>query len=156
MYKDRENSIIVDTFYGQIINIIKCHCGFESFSFDKFFRVPLIFSDSNYEDDSELVWERKCEKCKLKQTHKKSMKIFLFPEILIISLQRIESDYKYYNYRRNKNRGKINFDDECCHRQKNKYKLIGMNFGHYYAYININNKWFEFNDDIVRDIIIKL
>jgi ubiquitin C-terminal hydrolase len=27
-----------------------------------------------------------------------------------------------------------------------------MDFGHYYAYININNKWFEFNDDIVREI----
>ena len=174
LYKDRENSIIVDTFYGQNINIFQCNCGYESYSFDKFLDIPLIFSDStnvkkltdlldiNYED-SELEWETKCDSCKKKQNHKKFMKICMFPEILIISLQRI-SESNYFNYRRNKNRGKIEFDDyldmskysdkECAYNQKTKYKLIGimnhsgsLDFGHYYAYININDKWFEFNDD---------
>ena len=82
LYKDRENSIVVDTFYGQNINIFQCNCGYESYSFDKFLDIPLIFSDSsnvkkltdlldiNYED-SELEWETKCDKCKKKQMHKK-------------------------------------------------------------------------------------
>ena len=180
LYKDRENSIVVDTFYGQNINIFQCNCGYESYSFDKFLDIPLIFSDSshvtkltdlldmNYED-SELDWETKCDSCKKKQTHKKFMKICLFPEILIISLQRIGDSSSYFNNRRNKNRGKIQFDDfldmskysdkECVHNQKTKYKLIGimnhsgsLDFGHYYAYIKINDKWFEFNDDICSKI----
>ena len=43
IFKRREDSIVVDTFYGQTINIFKCKCGYESYSYQKFLDVPLLF-----------------------------------------------------------------------------------------------------------------
>ena len=41
-FKKRENSLIMDCFYSQIINIFKCECGFETYSFQKVLDFPLL------------------------------------------------------------------------------------------------------------------
>ena len=41
-FLSRENSIIVDIFYNQMINIFTCACGFESYSFQKLLDIPLL------------------------------------------------------------------------------------------------------------------
>ena len=47
-------------------------------------------------------------------------------------------------------------DEDCGHYNDNEYTLYGIgnhsgsiDFGHYYAYIKINNSWYEFNDSHV-------
>ena len=47
-FKSRENSIIVDIFYNQIINIFTCSCGFESYSFQKLLDIPLLLPNKDY------------------------------------------------------------------------------------------------------------
>ncbi len=50
-------------------------------------------------------------------------------------------------------------DKDCVGDYSTKYNLIGignhtgsMDFGHYYAFINIQNKWYEFNDSSCYEI----
>ena len=42
-FVSRENSIIIDIFYIQIINIFTCKCGMETYSFQKLLDIPLLF-----------------------------------------------------------------------------------------------------------------
>jgi ubiquitin C-terminal hydrolase len=47
-FKNREDSIIINNFYGTYINTFICkNCGFESFSFQKFLDLPLLFNNNN-------------------------------------------------------------------------------------------------------------
>ena len=105
-----------------------------------------------------------CEKCKKILKHKKELKISRPPEILILSLQRIDLitgkklDYSV------KFEQKLNLyefiDHECGYDKESKYELFGVinhqgiiNSGHYFSFIiNKNNEWIEFNDSIVRKI----
>jgi ubiquitin C-terminal hydrolase len=173
-FKKRENSLIMDCFYSQIINIFKCECGFETYSFQKVLDFPLLLpkrSDSKvtikelldeFFETEEIKFETKCEKCHKKRNHEKKIKFSQPPNILILSLQRIDERKK------RKNKCLVEFpeklciidyiDDECGHKSENKYELYGickhngdMEFGHYYAYIKINGKqWYEFNDSKVK------
>ncbi len=101
--------------------------------------------------------EKNVNNVKKKQNKKKLLKITYPPEILILSLQRYD---KKGNKKNNSDvvfSENINLKDfsdkDCCQEFSTKYNLIGIgnhtgniNFGHYFAYININNEWFEFND----------
>ena len=40
-FLERENSIITDLFYTQMINIFNCKCGYESYSIQKLLDIPL-------------------------------------------------------------------------------------------------------------------
>ena len=168
IFKRREDSLVIDTFYGQIINIFRCKCGFESYSFEKFLDIPLLFKNNNnnqnlnslikdFFEEDEIQWGEKCKQCQKKAKQKKVVKITYPPEILILSLQR------YDKKGNKKNNSDVAFsenidlkdfsDKDCCQEFSTKYNLIGIgnhtgsiNFGHYFAYININNEWFEFND----------
>ena len=116
--------------------------------------------DEFFEEET-IEFTTKCEKCHKKRSHKKVVKFSQPPNILILSLQR-----------RNERTGKKNdcyvkipeeldiskyIDEDCGYKNDNKYLLYGvgnhigdMDFGHYYAYIRINdNKWYEFNDSKV-------
>ena len=97
---------------------------------------------------------------KKKEWHTKEIKISQPPNILILSLQR-------QNPRTgSKNNSYVDFSDEldmsvyldheCWNKNDAKYTLYGIgnhsgsiNFGHYYAYIKINNSWYSFNDSSV-------
>ena len=171
VFRKRENSLIMDVFYGQLINIFKCECDFETYSFEKILDLPLLLQKqkssidikdllNEYFDNERIKFETKCEKCKKKEWHTKVIKISQPPNILILSLQR-------QNPRTGtKNNSYVDFSDEldmsvyldheCWNKNDAKYSLYGIgnhsgsiNFGHYYAYIKINNSWYSFNDSSV-------
>ena len=168
IFKRREDSLVIDTFYGQIINIFRCKCGFESYSFEKFLDIPLLFKKNNnnqnlnslikdFFEEDEIQWGEKCKQCQKKGKQKKVVKITYPPEILILSLQRYDKKGNKKNNSDVAFSENINLKDfsdkDCCQEFSTKYNLIGIgnhtgsiNFGHYFAYININNEWFEFND----------
>ena len=172
-FKSRENSIITQCFYSQIINIFTCKCGFETYSFQKVLDFPLLLKKDckkieldnllkAYFESEKIPFETKCEKCKKKQIHKKEIKFSQTPNILILSLQR-----------RNERTGKKNdcslkfpeflniidyIDKDFIDKNESKYMLYGIgnhigdfNFGHYFAYIKLNREqWYEFNDSKVN------
>ena len=56
LYKQKDDSIVIDSFYGQIINIFTCKCSFKDFSFQKTFDIPLLIpNDKKMEDLNELI-----------------------------------------------------------------------------------------------------
>ena len=171
LYKQKDDSLIIDSFYGQIINTFSCKCGFQNFSFQKCFDIPLsIPYGKKSEDLNQLIKtffeeekiDIKCKNCSKKDV--KNKKLFSQPpEILILSLQRLNERNK------SKNTIKIKFeeelkmknyiDNECFHNKNYNYVLYGIanhngtiDEGHYYAYINIFNDWYEFNDSNVKKL----
>jgi len=173
-FRGRENSIVMDSFYGQIINIFTCKCGFKDYSFQKVLDLPLLLQTNNsisindlledYFEEEEIKFETKCEKCGKKRVHKKEVKFSQPPNILILSLQRINNRTKRKNsccVSFPENLDIQNFiDGECGHANESQYILYGIgnhsgtiNFGHYFAYIKLNDKyWYEFNDSRVSKI----
>jgi len=173
-FRGRENSIVMDSFYGQIINIFTCKCNFKDYSFQKVLDLPLLLQSSSsvsimslledYFEDEKIKFETKCEKCGKKTVHLKEIRFSQPPNILILSLQRINPRTK------RKNSCAVSFpeildinkfiDGDCGHSKEGQYILYGIgnhsgtiNFGHYYAYIKLNDKyWYEFNDSYVRRI----
>ena len=171
-FRGRENSIVMDSFYGQIINNFTCKCGFKDYSFQKVLDLPLLLQTSSsvsvdslledYFEDEEIKFETKCERCGKKRVHSKEIRFSQPPNILILSLQRINPRTK------RKNTCSISFpeildinkfiDGECGHAKEGEYILYGIgnhsgtiNFGHYYAYIKLNDRcWYEYNDSYVR------
>ena len=176
IFKERENSIINDLFYSQIITSFKCGCGAEIYSFQKLLDFPLLFPENvnqiNIKDllniyfKSELVdFEKKCDKCQQIVKHKKEMKISRPPEILILSLQRINETTKKKNdcpviFREDLNiydyiDHELGYDKECDYTLISIINHVGnMDVGHYYTYIKPlgATKWFEFNDSSVKAI----
>ena len=171
-YISRENSIIVDIFYNQIINIFTCACGFESYSFQKLLDIPLLLPMKQFKVDleslikeyfkeEELDWSAKCEKCnKEGLKHLKLIKFSILNEVLIFSLQRFDPFLSKKSNIRVSFKENIDLKDYCDSNlinQKTEYRLCGtinhignINYGHYYAYIRIGEIWYEFNDSIVR------
>ena len=171
VFRKRENSLIMDTFYGQLINIFKCECDFETYSFEKILDLPLLLQKhsssidikdllKDYFECERIKFETKCEKCKKKEWHTKKIKISQPPNILILSLQRQNprtgsKNNSYVKFYDNIDMSEY-LDHECWNKNDAKYSLYGIgnhsgsiNFGHYYAYIKINNTWYEFNDSSV-------
>ena len=175
LFRKRESSIVMDSFYGQIITTFTCKCKLQTYSFQKILDLPLLLNSKgsvslydlldDYFETDEIQFETKCEKCRKKRVyHTKETKFSRPPNILILSLQRI-------NYReKRKNNCYVDFpellnikkyiDDECGHENECQYELYGIgnhsgtiNFGHYFAYIKLNDKdWYEFNDSMVSKI----
>ena len=168
----RENSIIIDIFYIQIINIFTCRCGFESYSFQKFLDIPLLLPMKSRETDlrslikvylkeEKLDWSAKCEKCKkVNLPHTKMIKFNMLNEVIIFSLQRFDPFYSmkssiYVTFEEYINLKE--FCDSDLYKDNTQYRLLGtinhignINYGHYYAYVRIGEIWYEFNDSIVR------
>ena len=175
-FKERENSIINDLFYSQIITSFKCQCGAEIYSFQKILDFPLLIPEKgnqiNIKDllniyfKSELVdFEKKCDKCQKIGKHNKEMKISRPPEILILSFQRInettkkknncpvifKEDLNIYEYIDHD----LGYDKECDYTLFAIVNHVGeMDVGHYFTYIKPigGTKWCEFNDSSVRAI----
>ena len=171
-FKSRENSIIGDIFYNQIINIFTCVCGFESYSFQKLLDIPLLLPNKGlrislsslikeYFKEEELEWSSKCENCKKPDLkHLKITKFCILNEIVIFSLQRFDPVLSIKNNIRVSFDEVIDLKDYCdidLYKENTKYRLLGtinhignINYGHYYAYIRIGENWYEFNDSIVN------
>ena len=169
--KSRESSIVIDTFYGQVINIFTCKCKYQNYSFQKMIDFPLLLSDDkeeisindlldNYFSNENIRF--KCERCHKKRTHKKEMKITTPPKILILSLQRINQRTERKNKCRVEFLENLNIKDyidkDSEHKDEYNYNLFGIachagdfNFGHYFALIKLNDKdWYDFNDSKVK------
>ena len=175
-FTQREKSIITEIFYAQIVNIFTCKCKAEIYSFQKILDFPLLFpEDINndiitinellklYFQTENIDFESKCDTCHKIFSHKKEIKISRPPEILILSLQRI-------NEKQEKLRYKVEFpqildiypyvDHDFGYDRECKYNLFGIvnhegriDYGHYYSFIKIGNKnWFKFNDSRVNII----
>ena len=177
-FLSRENSIIIKIFYPLIINVFICECGFETYSFERILDIPLLLPKNNnnlsvdlmslirnYFEGDEFKWETKCKKCKIKnKMHKKKIFLTILPKILILSIQRFNIINKSKSNKSIKLYEKINLknfvDEELIENYSNfDYKLFGisnhsgsLNFGHYYAYVNIQGKWKEFNDSFVTNV----
>ena len=175
-FTQREKSIITDLFYAQIVNIFVCECKAEIYSFQKILDFPLLFPKKIiheitinellklYFQTEEIDFESNCEKCKKKCPHKKEIKISRPPEILILSLQRINQINQKklgYSVKYPQNLDIFEYiDHDCGYDKSSKYNLFAvinhegnMNSGHYYSYIILENKdWFEFNDSYANKI----
>ena len=173
-FVSRENSIIIDIFYIQIINIFTCKCGMETYSFQKLLDIPLLLPIKardadlislikDYLKEDFLDWSKECEGCKkIKITHKKIIKFSMINDIIIFSLQRFDP---YYSIKSNVNiiyNEYINLKEFCdfdLYKDNTNYRLFGtinhigdINYGHYYSYIRIGEMWYNFNDSIVKKI----
>jgi ubiquitin C-terminal hydrolase len=171
----RENSLIIDIFYNQIINIFTCSCKFESYSFQKLLDIPLLLPNKKFKIDlsslikeyfkeEEIEWGTKCENCqKPGLKHFKKIKFSILNEIVIFSLQRFDPFLSMKNNLRVSFDEIIDLKDYCdidLYKENTKYRLCGtinhignINYGHYYTYIRIDDIWYEFNDSIVKKII---
>ena len=116
-----------------------------------------------YFQTENIDFESKCERCHKISSHKKEIKISRPPEILILSLQRIDEKQEKLGY-------KVKFpqildiykyvDHDCGYDRECKYSLFGtvnhignIDYGHYFSFIKIGNKnWFQFNDHKVNII----
>lgn len=118
----------------------------------------------NFFDEEIVSFNQKCYECQKICNHKKLSKIYQVPEILIISLQRFNSENN------NKSETIVEFseylnltkyiDNNFQNSNEKIYKLyavinhIGsLSEGHYYSFINFYNKntWYEFNDKLVSE-----
>jgi ubiquitin C-terminal hydrolase len=132
LFRAREDSIVIDTFYGQFVNIFKCvDCNYETYSFEKFLDIPLLLEDeyslelgrllSSHFKEDQFKWDSPCEnpKCKKKTHHIKNCKISYLPEVLIFSFQR------YNNRYRRKNTSKVSFKETIDLKEYIDYECIG-------------------------------
>ena len=175
-FTQREKSIITDIFYAQIVNIFTCECKAEIYSFQKILDFPLLFPEiikgdiitinellKFYFQTENIDFESKCDACHKIYSHKKEIRISRPPEILILSLQRIDEKQEKLRY-------KVQFpqildiypyvDHDCGYDRECRYNLFGIinhsgriDYGHYFSFIKIGNQnWFEFNDSRVNKI----
>ena len=170
---EKENSIISQNFYSQLLNTYICECQAIKYSFQRIGDIPLLLPDKRkdvslnelldiYFSGETVDFEYKCKNCHKIVKHLKYVRFAILPKILIISLQRIDT------MKNKKNNIKVIFEDfldldkfidnDFLKGNSSKYKLYGVvchmgtvNFGHYTAYLNLGLKgrWFEFNDSSV-------
>ena len=175
-----EKSIITELFYPIIINTYICKCKKEIYAFQRMLDIPLLLPDkvtktsietllNNYFEDDEVEFKDICQNCGQIRSHNKKIKISKLPNILILSLQRLdfinniknncevafsrELDMKYY------------IDKDCENSNRTLYHLYDIiyhigefDFGHYVSYIKIfgQNYWYEFNDRIINNVGIEI
>jgi len=173
-FLSRENSIITDLFYTQIINIFTCHCGKETYSFQKLIDIPLLIPNDKKTIDIYSLLEKflseikvnineKCNNCnKLKNNIKKRMKFSIVNDIIMFSFQRFDPLLSIKNNCKIIFEENINlkrFSDEIINDKDLNYKLyatihhIGtLEYGHYYSQINLNGQWINFNDSNVTEV----
>ena len=175
-FKERNKSIIIDLFDSQIISTFICECGYEIYIFGNLFDFTFVLPENGksidiielikiYFKEKFIHIETKCNRCNTIQIHKKIKTIVRPPEILIIFLERMNEITQkmnecivtfpdvlnLYNF--------IDHDFEFD--KESYYQLFSViNYqrntkgGIYYTYVKPlrSKNWFEFNNDIVRQI----
>ena len=171
----KENSIITDLFIGYFSFEYACDCGFREYSFSQFLDLPVQMESNAYGYDlyqmlknnfykkSYVDMGENCSFCGRTSKKNEIMKIAYLPDILIISLQRINNKYG------TKNESFVKFyegldlkeiiDTEITNRGDTKYDLFAIsnhigqiNSGHYFSHIKIGNEWYCFEDSKVYKI----
>ena len=103
------------------------------------------------------IWT--CDQCHMKHKSVKTSRLWRNPNILVVSLKRFTHDLR-------KNNKKIEIFEDldiskyCLTNNNNKYKLCAVahhfgsfDSGHYHAVCRKDDKWFEYDDLSVREII---
>jgi ubiquitin C-terminal hydrolase len=165
----KENSFITDLFIGYFSFEYSCECGLKEYSFSQFLDLPLQMEPgfhrfdllqmlkNTFKKKSIVDMAENCAVCNRTSHKTEMMRIASLPQILIISLQRINPDNG------KKNNSPVNFsesmdlteiiDTEISENYSLRYNLFAVtlhvgeiNTGHYFSYIKIGNIWFCFED----------
>ena len=175
-----EKSIITELFYHIIITTYICKCKKEIYAFQRMLDIPLLLPAqvtkisiealiNNYFKDDEIEFKDISQNCGQIKSHIKKIQISKLPNILILSLQRLDFINNI------KNTCDVAFssildmkpyiDKECENSNNILYHLYGIiyhigeiDFGHYVSFINIfgQNYWYEFNDSIINNVGIEI
>jgi len=179
-YLQRNRSMIVDLFQGQLRNRCKCRsCGYVSIRFEPFMYLSLPVNDDCQSVDDclelllaeeELTRENQwyCEKCGIHVDATKKTDLWVVPPVLIIHLMR----FKFDDY--GDDGSKLNTPLDCPVTKWDLSKSIksggggssyydlyassnhlgSLDFGHYTAYSlnRFDKKWYEFNDNSYHEI----
>ena len=171
----KEKSIITDLFKGFFSFEYICECGYKEYSFSQFLDLPVQMDanvygydlyqmlKNNFYKKSYVDMGENCSFCRRTSKKNESMKIALLPNILIISLQRINPKNGMKNEALVKFYEGIDFseiiDTEIQRTNSTKYNLFAIsnhigsiNSGHYYSQIKIGNNWYCFEDSKVYKI----
>ena len=163
---ERDNSVIVDNFYGLFRHKISCmECKKTVTNFEKFKSISInitknsiqeCISDFEIEEvlDGQNKWNCPC--CKKKVMAKKSINIWKLPLFLIIHLQRFKNN--------SKNNKTIKGDDiislqnkftsnlDLFEKKSAIYHMGSFNFGHYLSVVSENGSLHRYNDSQVDKI----
>lgn len=181
-YLERDRSIIVDIFQGQLKSTVIGACGHKSVSFDPFMylSVPLVSSGSSrapldveqcvedFSTEENLDEKWFCEKCKKRVRASKTIELWKLPPVLIIHLKRFSFDSRG---RSNKISTLVDFPlsdldltSICkspqrdlplydCFAVINHHGDFGTS-GHYtnFAKNRVDGRWRKYNDSRVSDV----
>jgi len=169
----RDNSIITDTFQGQLLSMITCKaCNHKSISCDSFLdltlpipqysKVSLLDCFKSFVKEGNLP-SYKCENCKKPDNCKQEVTLYRFPKVLVLQLKR----FTVNGFRREKLSNEINLPEvlrleefaphsTSSNVSKARYRLYGvsnhmggLSFGHYVADCVDQGSWYCFDDSRV-------
>ena len=171
----KEASLITDLFIGFFSFEYICECGYKEYTFSQFLDLPIQMNSNingfdlfqmiqnNFYRKSHVDMGENCKFCKRTSKKNEIMRIASLPQILIISLQRINQ------HNGKKNEVPVKFyegidlreiiDYELSDGSSTKYNLFAVsnhvgeiNTGHYYNYIKIGKIWYCFEDSKVFQV----
>lgn len=167
-------SKIIELFYGQMVTFIEVDNVIKSRSYNPicFFTLPIQNKENiNIYDCFQLFTETEklegdnkwyCDKTKKYYEANKKTIFWKFPNILIISFKRFDNFGRKMNSKIDFPLESLDLTEYCIGYDKHKsyFDLFAIcnhvgnsNSGHYFSYCkNQNNKWYEFNDEIVSEI----
>ena len=169
-FYEKEYSFIIETFYGNIINNVRClKCNVSEEVFEPYNNISLSIQDTNsslqdclddYFQNEHVIDTWKCDKCNETGCNKSSV-LWTLPNYLIINLKRFKQDGSFTS----KNNNLITFPlkdlnlTQYVSKDKNDlnnyiYDLYAVNYhggnldgGHYWsACKNLDGNWYNFND----------
>lgn len=169
-FYEKEYSFIIETFYGNIINNVKClNCNVSEEIFEPYNNISLSIQDTNsslqnclddYFQNNHVIDNWKCDKCNQTGCNKSSV-LWTLPNYLIINLKRFRQDGSFTT----KNNNLITFPlndlnlTQYVSIDKNDmnnyiYDLYAVNYhggnldaGHYWSSCkNLDGNWYNFND----------
>jgi ubiquitin C-terminal hydrolase len=160
----RENSIIKENFYITTISICECNlCKNISYAYEISLGLTLLLKEGieNLENLIENYFltqkvKKMCQQCNKKVECNKYIKICELPEILILCIQRkgnekpieINNSLNLEKYLENQ----LITENNLSYEVKSVINHRGTEKeGHYYCHINIENKFYEFNDSKVEE-----
>lgn len=176
-FYEKEYSFIIELFYGNLINNIKCNnnnCNFTEEVFEPYNNLSLTINDNNtlqecldeHFNTNNVIDTWKCEKCNNNGCNKSSV-LWTLPNYIIINLKRFKGDNSQFS----KNKKLISFPlkdlnlTKYVSSDKNDlnnyiYDLYAINYhggeldgGHYWsACKNLDGNWYNFNDGNVSKI----
>ena len=171
----KETSIITDLFIGYFSFEYNCECGFKEYTFSQFLDLPIQMNSNingfdlfqmiqnNFYRKSYVDMGENCKFCKRTSKKNEIMRIASLPQILIISLQRLNQ------YTGKKNDVPVKFyegldlreiiDSDLSDGSSTRYNLFAVsnhigeiNTGHYFSYIKIGKMWYCFEDSKVFQV----